>query len=193
MNGGVGIFMDRDGLINVPPPPEERYVLHPDGFKLMPGIARAIALLNARQLPVAVVTNQKGVAIGRVTEVTLALIHARMRELLAAEGAAVQHVVVCPHQESDNCDCRKPLPGMILQAAKTLKVYPARSWMIGDQPRDLLAGRAAGCRTLLVGDAEVPAGLADETLSHSAELAGWIEENFPFLTERVLPKATLQG
>lgn len=193
MSGGPGIFMDRDGLINVPPPPEERYVLHPDGFKLMPGIARAIALLNARQLPVAVVTNQKGVAIGKLSVEMLSAIHQRMHALLADEGAAVQQVVVCPHQESDACNCRKPLPGMILKAAKALHIDPARSWMIGDQPRDLVAGRAAGCRTLLVGSALLPPGLADAQLADSRDLPEWIEENLPFQTERVLPRPTLQG
>lgn len=180
MFGKTGIFLDRDGLINVPPPPEDRYVLSPRGFRLMPGIAEAIRLWNERGLPVAVVTNQKGVAIGKVSEETLEAIHIRMRELLAAEGAEVQHVVVCPHQESDGCSCRKPLPGMIFQAAAALNVDPASSWMFGDQPRDLQAGRAAGCRTVLVGSENAPAGLADAEVPRTGDLPEWIQKNFPF-------------
>lgn len=193
MKGRPGIFMDRDGLINEAPRPTDRYLLRPEDFKLMPGIARAIALFNQRQLPVAVVTNQKGVAIGKLSEETLKAIHVRMVALLVEQGATVQEVIYCPHSETDNCRCRKPLPGMIFQAAKALNIDPTRSWMIGDQPRDLLAGRAAGCRTLLVGSAPLPPGLADGQLSDSKALPAWIEENFPFLGERELQRPTLQG
>ncbi|MDF3129131.1 HAD family hydrolase [Kiritimatiellaeota bacterium B1221] len=180
----TGVFMDRDGLINVPPPPEDRYILHPDTFKLMPGIAEAIRLLNERNIPVAVVTNQKGVAIGKVSEATLHRIHQRMVELLAAENASVQHIQYCPHREEDQCNCRKPLPGMLIKAAAALNLQTETCWMIGDQPRDLEAGRAAGCRTLLVGSATAPEGLADLHLSHTQQLPHWIKQNFPFQTER---------
>lgn len=182
MNGRPGIFMDRDGLINVPPPPADRYLLRPEDFRLMPGIAKAIALLNQRRIPVAVVTNQKGVATGRLSTETLEAIHLRMKALLAEAGATVQTVVFCPHAENDACTCRKPLPGMIFEAAQALNIDPTRSWMIGDQARDLLAGRAAGCRTLLVGDALVTPDLADAQLPDSRYLPNWIEENFPFQT-----------
>ncbi|WFB36546.1 HAD family hydrolase [Kiritimatiellota bacterium B12222] len=175
-----GIFMDRDGLINVPPPPEDRYVLHPDTFTLMPGIAASIRLLNQRHIPVAVVTNQKGVAIGRMTESTLIEIHERMRALLAAEGAEIQNIQYCPHQESDKCTCRKPLAGMLLKASTALNIDPQNAWMIGDQPRDLQAGRTAGCKTLLVGSASAPPGLADASLPSTELLPPWILENFPF-------------
>lgn len=184
MTPGTGIFMDRDGLINVPPPPEDRYVLDPDGFLLMPGVSAAIRMLNARKIPVGVVTNQKGVAIGKVPLETLKQIHQRMHELLAAEKAEVQDVQFCPHQESDACSCRKPLPGMIFQAARALNIDPAGSWMMGDQPRDLEAGRAAGCRTLIVGREPTRPGLADVRLTHTGLLPDWIAENFPFQMER---------
>jgi len=179
-----GIFMDRDGLINVPPPPEDRYILDPKNFVLLPGIADAIRRINLRNIPVAVVTNQKGVAIGKVKEETLHLIHDRMQELLADESASVQTIHYCPHQESDLCSCRKPLPGLIFQAAEALTIDPAYSWMIGDQPRDLEAGRAAGCRTLFVNSRPAPAGLADAHLTQTKDLPEWIEENFPFQRER---------
>lgn len=168
------VFLDRDGLINVPPPPEQRYLLHPDEFQLMPGIAGAIRLLNQKNIPVFVVTNQKGVATGRLTLETLSAIHARMVELLAEAGARVQGIYVCPHSETDGCTCRKPLPGMLLQAAEEHGVDLANAWMIGDQPRDAEAGKAAGCHTLLVGDSQSPA--ADHRLDSTGSLPGWLEK-----------------
>lgn len=174
----AGIFMDRDGVINRPPPPEERYITRPRDFQLQPGIAAAIRLFNERDLPVAVVTNQKAVAIGRLTLPTLQEIHERMRELLAAEGAPLQAIHYCPHRESDQCECRKPRPGMIIAAAAELNIDPRLSWMIGDQARDLEAGRAAGCKTLLIGSASVPTSLVDVYLRKTTDLAVWTQENF---------------
>ncbi|MDA3874858.1 MAG: HAD family hydrolase [Kiritimatiellae bacterium] len=184
MSDRPGIFMDRDGVINRPPPPEERYITCPDDFQLQPGIAAAIRLFNERNLPVAVVTNQKSVAIGRVTLRELQRIHVRMRDLLAAEGATLQNIQFCPHQESDQCECRKPQPGMIRAAAEELNIDPRHSWMIGDQARDLEAGRAIGCKTLLIGSAAVPASLVDIHLHETSDLAKWIQENIPFQAER---------
>ncbi len=184
MRTDIGVFMDRDGLINVPPPPKDRYILHPDSFELMPGIAEAIRLLNERNIPVAVVTNQKGVAIGKVAESTLHQIHDRMVELLAGENATVQNIQYCPHSEADQCNCRKPLPGMLISAASALNLQTETCWMIGDQPRDLEAGRAVGCHTLLVGSASAPEGLADLHLNRTNQLPEWIKQNFPFQTER---------
>lgn len=180
----AGIFLDRDGLINIPPSPEDRYILDPDHFRLMPGIAEAIRMFNTRGIPVAVVTNQKGVALGKLTEGTLHEIHHHMQALLAAEEAFVQNIQYCPHQESDHCACRKPLPGMLHTAATALNIDPADCWMIGDQPRDLQAGRAAGCHTLLVNPEIALPDLADNQLRHSHDLPAWINQNFSFQTER---------
>lgn len=176
--------MDRDGVINRPPPPEERYITRPGDFLLQPGIAEAIRLFNERNLPVAVVTNQKAVAIGRLTPEVLNRIHDRMRELLAQEGASLQTVHYCPHRESDRCECRKPRPGMLRAAAGELNINPRHSWMIGDQARDLEAGRAMGCKTLLIGSATVPASLVDIHLPETGDLPAWIQENFPIEVER---------
>lgn len=184
MKKPAGIFLDRDGLINIPPPIEQRYICHPSEFHLMPGIAESIRQFNLQHIPVAVVTNQKGVAIGSVSESTLADIHKHMLFLLEKEHASIQHIQYCPHQESDRCSCRKPLPGMIFSAAHALKIDPSACWMIGDQFRDLEAGRAAGCSTLLVGPESPPAGLADHHIQKTEDLPAWIQENFSFQTER---------
>ena len=180
MKGKTGIFLDRDGLINQPPPEEVRYVTRPEDFHLMPGIAKAIRHANLVGIPVGVVTNQKGIALGRYTIPDLHRIHDRMKELLAREGAEVQDIQFCPCSEEDQCQCRKPLPGMIFASARNLGVDPSASWMIGDQPRDLMAGRAAGCSTLGVGSADFPEECTDQTLSSTAELPTWFAEHFPF-------------
>jgi D-glycero-D-manno-heptose 1,7-bisphosphate phosphatase len=172
------VFFDRDGIINVPPPPGQRYLLRPEEFQLMPGIAAAIALVNRAGWPVVVVTNQKCIALGRLDEAGLAAIHARMGLLLAKEGARVDAIHHCPHDEAAACECKKPKPGMILRAARELDIDLAASWLIGDQVRDCEAGRAAGCRTVLVG--EGTSAHADFVLASTAELAGWIKHNiFP--------------
>lgn len=180
MSGRAGVFLDRDGVVNVPPPPEQRYIVRPEDFRLMPGIAEAIRLFNRLERPVVVVTNQKCVALGRITETELSAIHARMRDLLAAEGAVLADIRHCPHREEDRCPCRKPLPGMILGAAADLDLDPARGWLIGDQPRDIQAGRAAGCRTLVVGPEADRAPEADVRLPHTADLPRWIRKTFSF-------------
>jgi len=175
-----GVLFDRDGVINVPPPPEKRYVTSPDDFHLMPGIAETIALLNQWEVPVGVVTNQKCVAIGRLTEPELNRIHAHMRDLLAKAGARVNDIQYCPHAEEDHCGCRKPLPGMLLQAADALNLDLATSWLIGDQARDIEAGRAAGCHTLRVGpEADGSAG-EEVFLPDIRDLADWMRENCGF-------------
>jgi len=182
-----GVFFDRDGVVNHPPPPDRRYVTRPEEFHLMPGIAEAIAHLNRAGIPVGVVTNQKGVALGRYTLADLDRIHAHMAGLLASEGARVDDIRFCPHREEDACDCRKPLPGMILEGAKALGVNPSRSWMIGDQPRDLIAGRAAGCRTLAVGFTPGNPGLADDRVGDTSDLPAWFNEHFPFQNRGEVP------
>ncbi len=143
-----GLFLDRDGVINVPPPPEQRYLLSPDEFRLMPGIVELIRMANDAEWPVAVVTNQKCVALGLLSEEGLHLIHERMQELFAEAGVHVENIQYCPCDEYAGCDCRKPLPGMLFRAAEVLNIDTHRSWMLGDQRRDLQAGAAAGCRCI---------------------------------------------
>lgn len=176
----LAVFFDRDGIINVPPPPEERYITRPEDFFLMPGIAEAIRCLNERNIPVAVVTNQKCVAIGRLREEMLWKIHDRMEELLEAEGAHVDNIQYCPHRDEDNCTCRKPKPGMIFQAAGQLNVNPAAGWLIGDQPRDIVAGKAAGCKTIWIHSEEDATVQPDVKMHSVAELPAWLAENMPF-------------
>lgn len=109
-----------------------------------------------------VVTNQPGIAQGRLTEATLQVIHHKMETLLGKEGAFVNRIYYCPHHPDKgfegevpelkiDCDCRKPKPGMLLQAAEDFNIDLSSSWMIGDDERDVGAGKNAGCHTALIG------------------------------------------
>ncbi|CAA7612162.1 D-glycero-beta-D-manno-heptose 1,7-bisphosphate 7-phosphatase [Magnetospirillum sp. UT-4] len=140
------VLIDRDGTLNV----EKHYLSDPDDFVLIPGAGAAIRRLKDAGFGVAVITNQSGIARGYFDLARLDRIHARMTELLAAEGAAVDGVYLCPHGPDDDCACRKPLPGMVEQAVAEHGFDPARSVMIGDKEVDVELGLAVGAETFLV-------------------------------------------
>jgi D-glycero-D-manno-heptose 1,7-bisphosphate phosphatase len=145
------VFLDRDGTINRKPP-EGDYVKSPEELELLPGAAEAVASLNAAGLLVVVVTNQRGIALGRMTEEDLERVHAKLREELAAAGAHVDVIHHCPH-EQDECDCRKPRTGMFEAARRERpEIDFARSVVIGDSWRDVEAGRSIGARTIGIGE-----------------------------------------
>jgi len=143
------VFLDRDGVINV----EKGYLHRIEDLEFLPGAPEAIRLLKEAGFLVIVVTNQSGVARGYYSMEAVTLLHRHMADALAARGASVDAWYVCPHhpEHGDECSCRKPLPGMIEQAAADFRIDPARSYMIGDKSSDVAAGLAAGCRSLLVG------------------------------------------
>jgi D-glycero-D-manno-heptose 1,7-bisphosphate phosphatase len=140
------VLLDRDGTINE----EIGYVLDPADLRLIPGAAAAIRDLRELGLGVVVVTNQAPVARGWVTLEDLGAIHERLRELLAAEGAVVDDIEVCPHDRDDGCACRKPGTLMVERAAARFGFDPAGSWVVGDHAGDMRMGRAVGAGTLLV-------------------------------------------
>lgn len=146
-------FFDRDGTIIR----EIGYLSRPEQVELLPGAAQAIARLNSLEIPVVVATNQAGVARGYFSIADVAAVHARLDELLAADGARIERYYFCPHHPQygeppwrQQCACRKPRPGLLLRAAEELGLDLSRSCMIGDKLLDLAAGAAASCRTLLV-------------------------------------------
>src|SRR5207302_331864 len=108
------VFLDRDGVINEKPAPHD-YIRSPDEFRLLPNIADWIRLFNALEFVVIVITNQRGVARGLMTEAALASIHSHMLEELAAKGARIDDVFYCPHEEN-SCHCRQPKPGLVYAA-----------------------------------------------------------------------------
>jgi D-glycero-D-manno-heptose 1,7-bisphosphate phosphatase len=153
MDKRAAIFLDRDGVVI-----EERgYLSAPDMVCLLPGVAETIALLNRVGWRVVIVTNQSGIARGLLTPSALERIHHRLQHLLWCYGARVDGIYVCPHHPEaeidfyrQQCSCRKPQPGLLLQAAEELHLDLSQSWMIGDRVSDLQAGSAVGCRTVLV-------------------------------------------
>lgn len=152
-HGAAGVFLDRDGTVNE----EVDFLTDPGQLRLIPGAGAAVRSLNRRNLPVCIISNQSGVARGFLTEGDLGPIHARLREALAAEGAAVDRIYYCPHHPTEGiapyrtaCECRKPAPGMVLQGARELGLDPRRSFVVGDRIVDVQAGKAVGARTILV-------------------------------------------
>lgn len=146
------VFLDRDGTINV----EKEYLYRAEEFEFTSGAVDAIRLFNQAGYLVIVVTNQSGVARGYYTEADVKQLHCHIDAVLASQGARVDAWYYCPHHEQGKppynqaCDCRKPMPGMLLQAAADHAIDLTRSWMVGDKPADIEAGQAAGCRPVLV-------------------------------------------
>lgn len=141
------VFLDRDGVINRaivregrPYPPRSA-----DEIKLLPGIGDLLGRLNARGFFLAIVTNQPDVARGMVAKEFVDWHHTWLMETLPIDA-----IYACLHDDADGCSCRKPAPGLLLQAAREHHLDLAGSYMIGDRWRDIEAGRAAGCRTIFI-------------------------------------------
>ena len=118
-----------------------------EDFHVLPGAVQGITLLNRAGFYVVVVTNQRCVAKGLMTVADLEKMHERMSDFLARAGATVDAIYYCPHKLEQSCSCRKPAPGMLLDAARSCGIELPASWMIGDSDIDIEAGKNAGCRT----------------------------------------------
>jgi len=141
------ILLDRDGVINED---SDDYIKAPEEWHPIPGSLEAIAQLHHAGYRVLVLTNQSGLARGLFDPDTLARIHQRMYQALAAVGGAVSGVFFCPHGPGDDCRCRKPLPGLFEEVAQRLQVSLDGVPAVGDSLRDLRAAEAAGARPILV-------------------------------------------
>lgn len=155
------VFLDRDGTINI----EKEYLYQVKDFEFIPGAPGAIRLLNQAGILVIVVTNQSGVARGYYTEDDVHNLHRHIARELERSGAHVDDWLYCPHHPAGRgsyalpCNCRKPLPGMLQEAAVRHGIDLEKATMIGDKRADIEAGQAAGCRTILV---RTGYGAADE-------------------------------
>ena len=143
------IFLDRDGTLNVRPP-KACYIERPEEFVWLPKVREAVKLLKKHGYQIILISNQPGIARGRLTEETLAAIHQKMQDELAEVGACVDHIYYCPHDWDEGCECRKPKPGMFFQAQRELSLDLTKCWMLGDDERDMHAGGDAGCKCMYI-------------------------------------------
>ena len=139
-------MIDRDGTITV----EKNYLSSPDQLELLEGAANGIRMLRELGLGAVVVTNQSGIGRGYFDSATVDLVHARLSEMLASEGAAVDGFYICPHHPDDRCACRKPEPELARRAANDFDADLQSSFVIGDKPCDIDLGKAVGATTILV-------------------------------------------
>jgi D-glycero-D-manno-heptose 1,7-bisphosphate phosphatase len=166
-------FLDRDGTINAKPPCGE-YVTTPAEIRLLDGAAGAIRRLNEAGIWVGIVTNQRGIALGRMTSADLDAVHERLLSRLAAAGAHVDAVYVCPHQQG-TCDCRKPLPGLLLRAQQDVGDMDfSQAAVVGDSLSDIQAGRAVGTRTVLLASGGVETAGADHVAPSLEHAVNWL-------------------
>jgi D-glycero-D-manno-heptose 1,7-bisphosphate phosphatase len=141
------IFLDRDGVINVNRPD---HVKSWDEFDFLPNALAALQKLAASEFRVIVTTNQAAIARGLVTEEAVCDIHARMIAAVGRAGGRIDAVYFCPHHPDDKCGCRKPQPGLFIQAARDFEIDLACSFVIGDAFSDVAAALAIGARPILV-------------------------------------------
>jgi D-glycero-D-manno-heptose 1,7-bisphosphate phosphatase len=147
-------FLDRDGVLNH----DRGYTWRAADFEWTDTAARAIRRLNQRGYLVVVVTNQGGIALGLYGDADVEALHRWINETLRPQGAHIDAFYYCPHHSSVGpCDCRKPLPGMLLRAMRELPIDRDSSFMIGDKQLDLEAAKAAGVRGVMIEDGDLDA------------------------------------
>jgi D-glycero-D-manno-heptose 1,7-bisphosphate phosphatase len=177
------VFLDRDGVLNAPVLIDGKP--HPpagtSGLELLPGVSAACQRLKERGFLLIVITNQPDVARGNTTHTSVASINQHLCELLPLDA-----VYMCVHDDSDNCACRKPKPGLIIDAARGWDVDLETSIMVGDRWRDIEAGRSAGCTTVYIdrGYSErTPVGF-DACVQDLEDAATWILDHRPLVDVR---------
>lgn len=156
-----GVFLDRDGVI-IRKAAEGEYITNVGEMVFLPGSSEAIAELSRSGFKVIVVTNQRGVATGKIKLMDLEEIHARLKQVVSKAGGNICDIFCCLHDVSENCICRKPKPGMLLTAAAKHGLSLSECWMVGDAETDVKAGKDAGCKTALI--------------TQSGEFSNWIEQ-----------------
>lgn len=169
----AAVFLDRDGTINI----DTGYVRRTEDVALVPGAAAGIALLNAAELPVIVVTNQSGLGRGLISEAQYDAVTRRIADALTAEGAHLDAIYRCPHDPTTTvCDCRKPGTLLFERAAAEHRLDLARSWFIGDRWRDVSPALAFGARGILIPSPHTHPHDVEEAHAHGMSVAGGMEE-----------------
>ncbi len=163
------VLLDRDGVINQD---SDAFIKSPEEWMPIPGSLEAIALLNSHGYKVVVVSNQSGIARGLFDENTLTAVHDKMSNLVRSQGGEITAIYFCPHGPDDNCACRKPKAGLLLQFAHDFNVDLTRTSVIGDSLRDLQAAELVGAKPILV-----KTGKGQQTLINNPNLNALIFEN----------------
>lgn len=162
------VFLDRDGTLLEDTP----YLSDPREARLRPGVGQGLATLQQAGYRLVIVTNQQGIGIGYFSMRDFIAVNAELFRLLTPFGVTISRIYYCPHSLADDCDCRKPKPGLLLRALAEFAIEPERCFMIGDRDSDAMAAASAGCRPMLVGPA-APEG-AWPRFPTFAEAAAWI-------------------
>ncbi|MES2663060.1 MAG: D-glycero-beta-D-manno-heptose 1,7-bisphosphate 7-phosphatase [Pseudomonadota bacterium] len=156
------IFLDRDGVINHD---SDEFVKTLEEWIPIPGSIDAIAALCRAHIKVFIITNQSGIGRGLITPIELNKMHQQLAKLLLEKNCSIQGIYSCPHHPDDNCECRKPKPGLVIQALQENNLNPHECWMIGDSYRDLESAWNARCGASLV-----LSGKGEKTLKKNPEL-----------------------
>jgi len=190
------VFLDRDGVINELIYHQEQGIIDSpftvEQFRLLPGVGEAIRKLHEMDYKVVVVSNQPNIAKGNLFEETFEEIRKRMKDELAREGAFLDGEYYCFHHPEAkverfkvNCECRKPKPGLLLQAAQDMDIDVSQSWMIGDNLADIRAGKGAGVRTILLGKMKCElCHLMDEEDARPDTIASNLKEAVQFILKQ---------
>ena len=168
------VFLDRDGVINEVLTNRVKYVNKPSNLYILDGVGESIKQLNESGFLVFVVTNQGGIGLGYMTDEMLETIHVVMREKLAKQGAIIDDISYCSHRPNSGCPCRKPKAYMLQQLASNHNVDLSKSFMVGDREPDILAGKEAGCRTVLVHARSKQSYGADAVFENLKHALPWI-------------------
>lgn len=168
------VFLDRDGVINE----EIEYLHEPDKFAFIPEALEGIKKMHDAGYKIVVITTQAGIGLGYFTKEDFFKVTKTMLKGFKEKGIPVSRVYFCPHSVSDNCTCRKPKTGLFERAKQDLNIDMSASWMIGDKTSDILAGKNAGCKTIIVNtghagkdkEYDVTPDYVADTLSHAASI-----------------------
>ncbi|MFO7821289.1 MAG: HAD family hydrolase [Lentisphaeria bacterium] len=162
------VFLDRDGTVIV----DRGYLDDAEKVELIPGAAEAMLKLRRAGYKLVLITNQSGIGRGYFDREAVERQHDRLTELLAQKEVRLDFIGICPHAPDENCECRKPNPGLLLKAAADLNIELGESYMIGDKESDIEAGLKAGCRTIMISGGR--SERADFCASGLAAAAEWI-------------------
>ena len=171
------VFFDRDGVVNVYPG-EGKYVETFADFILQPEFFDALDVVTSKGYEAVIITNQRGVTLGKTKEEDLKAMHDHVLAHAAERGLHIRDILFCT-DDDNNSPRRKPNPGMLLEAAEKYDLDLSRSWMIGDDERDVIAGRRAGCtKTVLVSEKDAPTQ-ADHKIPSMADLSDLLQRELP--------------